>query len=104
MSNTNSFEATFGGEGWSPRTQSLQQELGTHWRACGINSEWAPLKTVLLHSPGDELAVLDLRQHPLKRVLCVTKPDFIGRCLVAGRIHRPAKVVSKITLVVRLLY
>ncbi|MGD9067470.1 MAG: arginine deiminase-related protein [Desulfobacterales bacterium] len=56
MSNTNSFEATFGGEGWSPRTQSLRQELGTHWRACGINSEWAPLKTVLLHSPGDELA------------------------------------------------
>jgi N-dimethylarginine dimethylaminohydrolase len=56
MSNTNSFEATFGGDGWSPRTLSLQQELGTHWRACGINSEWAPLKTVLLHSPGDELA------------------------------------------------
>lgn len=56
MSNTNSFEATFGGDGWSPRTKSLRQELGTHWRACGINSEWAPLKTVLLHSPGDELA------------------------------------------------
>ena len=56
MSKTNSFEATFGGDGWSPRTLSLQQELGTHWRACGINSEWAPLKTVLLHSPGDELA------------------------------------------------
>ena len=56
MSNTNSFEATFGGDGRSPRTQSLQQELGTHWRACGINSELAPLKTVLLHSPGDELA------------------------------------------------
>ena len=55
MSNTNSFEATYGGYGWSPRTLSLQQELGTLWRACGINSEWAPLKTVLLHSPGDEL-------------------------------------------------
>ena len=55
MSNTNSFEATYGGDGWSPRTLSLQQELGTLWRACGINSEWAPLKTVLLHSPGDEL-------------------------------------------------
>jgi len=55
MSKTNSFEATYGGDGWSPRTQSLQQELGTLWRACGINSEWAPLKTVLLHPPGDEL-------------------------------------------------
>jgi arginine deiminase len=55
MSNTNSFETTYGGDGWSPRTLSLQQELGTLWRACGINSEWAPLKTVLIHSPGDEL-------------------------------------------------
>jgi N-dimethylarginine dimethylaminohydrolase len=55
MSNTNSFEATYGGDGWSPRTLSMQQEIGTLWRACGINSEWAPLKTVLLHSPGDEL-------------------------------------------------
>lgn len=55
MSNTNSFEATYGGDGWSPRTLSLQEELGTLYRACGINSEWAPLKTVLLHSPGDEL-------------------------------------------------
>ena len=55
MSTTNSCEATFGGDGWSPRTLSLQQELGMHWRACGINSEWAPLKTVLLHWPGDEL-------------------------------------------------
>ena len=44
MSNKNSFEATYGGEGWSPRTRSLHQELGTLWRACGINSEWAPLK------------------------------------------------------------
>lgn len=55
MSNTNSFEATYGGDGWSPRTLSLQQELGSLWCTCGINSEWAPLKTVLLHSPGDEL-------------------------------------------------
>jgi len=55
MSNTNSFETTYGGDGWSPRILSLHQELGTLWRACGINSEWAPLKAVLLHSPGEEL-------------------------------------------------
>jgi arginine deiminase len=55
MSNTNSFEATYGGDGWSPRTLSLHQELGTLWGACGIDSEWAPLKKVLLHSPGNEL-------------------------------------------------
>ncbi len=55
MSDMNSFEATYGGDGWSPRTQSLQEELGTLWGACGIDSEWAPLKKVLLHSPGKEL-------------------------------------------------
>jgi N-dimethylarginine dimethylaminohydrolase len=55
MSKMNTFEATYGGEGWSPRTRSLQQELGTLWGACGIDSEWAPLKKVLLHAPGEEL-------------------------------------------------
>ncbi len=55
MSNMNSFEATYGGEGWSPRTRSLHQELGSLWGACGIDSEWAPLKKVLLHAPGKEL-------------------------------------------------
>ncbi len=55
MSNMNPFEATYGGDGWLPRTQSLQEELGTLWGACGIDSEWAPLKKVLLHSPGEEL-------------------------------------------------
>ncbi|MCP4714503.1 MAG: amidinotransferase [Deltaproteobacteria bacterium] len=55
MSKMNSFEATYGGDGWSPRTLSLHEELGTLWGACGIDSEWAPLKKVLLHSPGEEL-------------------------------------------------
>ena len=55
MPNMNPFEATYGGDGWSPRTKSLHEELGTLWGACGIDSEWAPLKKVLLHSPGEEL-------------------------------------------------
>ena len=55
MSKINPFEAAYGGDGWSPRTQTLQEELGTLWSSCGINSEWAALKAVLLHSPGNEL-------------------------------------------------
>jgi len=55
MSKMNPFQATYGGDGWSPRTMSLHEELGSVWGACGIDSEWAPLKTVLLHSPGNEL-------------------------------------------------
>ncbi|CAB1061784.1 NG,NG-dimethylarginine dimethylaminohydrolase 1 (EC [Olavius sp. associated proteobacterium Delta 1] len=55
MSKMNAFEATYGGEGWSPRTRNMNQEIGTLWGACGIDSEWAPLKKVLLHSPGKEL-------------------------------------------------
>ncbi len=46
--------AAYGGENWSPRTRSHADEIGSVWRACGINSEWARLKAVLLHEPGAE--------------------------------------------------
>ena len=48
-------EATFGGEGWSPRTQSLGQELGALWGDWGVGLEWAALKAVMLHRPGPEI-------------------------------------------------
>jgi arginine deiminase len=48
--------AAYGGPGWSPRVASLEEELGTVWRQCGIDSEWTPLRAVLLHRPGEELA------------------------------------------------
>ena len=47
--------AAYGGEGWSPRTASLRQEIGQVWGACGVGMEWPPLKAVLLHRPGPEL-------------------------------------------------
>jgi arginine deiminase len=47
--------AAYGGEGWSPRSLSLRQEIGEVWSSCGIDTEWAPLKAVLLHRPGEEL-------------------------------------------------
>ena len=47
--------AAFGGEGWSPRTQTLGQEMGTLWGDWGQSLEWAPLKAVLLHRPGPEV-------------------------------------------------
>ncbi len=47
--------AAYGGEGWSPRTTSLRQEIGQVWAQCGVSTEWAPLKAVLLHRPGTEL-------------------------------------------------
>jgi N-dimethylarginine dimethylaminohydrolase len=48
--------AAYGGPGWSPRTTSLRQEIGSLWAACGQASEWTPLRAVLLHRPGAELA------------------------------------------------
>jgi N-dimethylarginine dimethylaminohydrolase len=50
--------AAYGGAGWSPRTAPLRQEIGALWRACGVETEWAALKTVLLHRPGPELEAL----------------------------------------------
>jgi N-dimethylarginine dimethylaminohydrolase len=51
--------AAYGGEGWSPRTAALRDEVGTVWAACGVRDEWAPLRIVLLHRPGPELATPD---------------------------------------------
>ncbi len=48
--------AAYGGPGWSPRTTSLRQEIGTLWQQCGVASEWSPLKSVLLHRPDMKLA------------------------------------------------
>ncbi len=47
--------AAYGGPGWQPRKQSISAELGSIWGACGQNSEYMPLKQVLLHRPGAEI-------------------------------------------------
>jgi N-dimethylarginine dimethylaminohydrolase len=55
-----SFRASaYGGEGWSPRTATLRQEIGSIWGACGLTNEWSPLQSVLLHRPGTELEQVD---------------------------------------------
>jgi arginine deiminase len=50
--------SAYGGPGWSPRTAPLRQEIGGVWGACGISTEWAPLKAVLLHRPGAEVGTV----------------------------------------------
>jgi arginine deiminase len=51
-----SLKAAYGGQNWSPRMATHREEIGSLWGSCGLNSEWAPLKQVLLHPPGPELA------------------------------------------------
>ncbi|MBW2260642.1 MAG: amidinotransferase [Deltaproteobacteria bacterium] len=48
--------SAFGGRGWSPRTAAHREEIGSVWASCGVQSEWAPLRAVLLHAPGAEIA------------------------------------------------
>lgn len=48
--------SAYGGEGWSPRITPLREEIGEIWGRCGVSTEWARLKAVLLHRPGLELA------------------------------------------------
>jgi len=50
--------AAYGGDNWSPRLSRHREEIGVVWASCGINSEWAPLKQVLLHQPGAEFSKL----------------------------------------------
>jgi N-dimethylarginine dimethylaminohydrolase len=54
MTDSLKLSAAYGGEGWSPRQRSHRQDIGSLWADCGVNNEWAPLKTVLLHAPGEE--------------------------------------------------
>lgn len=46
--------AAYGGNNWSPRTSSHADEIGKIWLACGVNTEWQPLRSVLIHPPGKE--------------------------------------------------
>ena len=48
--------SAYGGPGWSPRKSPLYEEIGTIWGPCGVSTEWSPLESVLLHTPGDELS------------------------------------------------
>ena len=59
-SNISSFgTAAYGGPGWSPRTATHAEEIGSIWCG-GIDSEWKRLRTVLLCRPGDEIVVDDV--------------------------------------------
>lgn len=49
--------ATYGGEGWQARQQTLGQEIaeGRIWHRSGSHSEWGALREVVLSWPGEEL-------------------------------------------------
>ena len=47
--------AAYGGDNWSARSATHQQEIGSLWAPCGLDSEWRRLEAVLVHCPGDEL-------------------------------------------------
>ncbi len=48
-------------------------EIGDIWTGCGLDSEWKPLKTVLVHRPGSELSVpVDELQKANGAVGCMT--------------------------------
>ncbi len=49
--------SAYGGAGWSPRTRGTREEMGGLWGDFGVDSEWGPLRAVLLHCPGAELAL-----------------------------------------------
>lgn len=64
--------SAFGGAGWTPRKTTLGQELGTRWAPCGLDTEWRPLRQVLLHRPGREM---EAAGQDLEAALMLDTPD-----------------------------
>ena len=52
---TTRISSAYGGHGWSQRTLDHREELGSVWASCSLDNEYAPLRAVLLHRPGNEL-------------------------------------------------
>lgn len=64
--------STFGGPGFRPRTGTHADDLGTHWLPCGVADDGAPLRSVLLHEPGEELSFPE----PPDDWLMLERPDL----------------------------
>lgn len=73
LSNT----SAYGGPGWSGRSDSHRAEIGRLWAECGIDTEWARLRTVLVHRPGAEL---EISNSDPDAVQMLDKVDFAKAC------------------------
>jgi len=75
--------AAYGGEGWQPRVRSLREEIGSIWHSCGVNNEWAALRAILVHEPGEELLTLpDPNSVQMLALVDVTIAQLKQRALV----------------------
>ena len=73
MSEGSTFNSSaYGGAGWSQRTDSHAQEMGTFWRG-GIDSEWRHLRAVLLCKPEAEIVVDDANSAQQLEGLCLAQ-------------------------------
>jgi N-dimethylarginine dimethylaminohydrolase len=64
-------DAAHGGAKWSPRVETLQDEIGKIWGECGVNREWTSLRAVLMHQPGSEIESID----DADKILMLDVPD-----------------------------
>lgn len=67
--------AAYGGPGWSPRNARLVDEIGSVWGDFAVASECSPLKAVLLHRPGPELA--ELHDPDKSQMLATPDPQLL---------------------------
>lgn len=81
----NTFNASaYGGPGWRGRAGSHRDELGTLWAACGIDSEYAPLRAVVMHEPGPELGEADPEAQNLIERIDAARAAAQHRAIVAA--------------------
>jgi N-dimethylarginine dimethylaminohydrolase len=76
MSQT-TLSAAYGGAHWSPRAESMTEDMATTWGDWGVSSEIGRLHAVLLRRPGPELdAVTDFDAMQMRSDLV---PDVVRR-------------------------
>ncbi|PWJ22223.1 dimethylarginine dimethylaminohydrolase family protein [Jannaschia seohaensis] len=85
--------AAYGGAGWSPRTAEHGAEMGPIWQG-GIDSEWRPLRQVLLRRPGAELAAEDVDAAQYLEPLDLGRAQAEHDALAAAYVEAGVEVLS----------
>ncbi len=91
MADQSTFSSSaYGGDGWSQRLRTHADDMGPMWQG-GIDSEWRPLRQVLLRRPGVELEAEDFdaaqQLEPLDLAKAKAEHDQLAEAYAAAQVQ-----------------